>query len=208
MLPSSLIPNLDKWRIILASASPRRHELLTALDIPFETRLLPDIDETYPHDLPIHAIAEYISQKKSAAYTLKPDELLITADTIVVLGAEVLGKPRDADDARAMLSRLAGQTHQVITGCCLRTTTRSQHFSVISDVTFAPLTADDISYYVSHYSPLDKAGAYGVQEWIGCVAVTNIKGSYFNVMGLPVQRLYASLRSFIASHPAPSASVT
>ncbi len=188
---------LSTYRIILASNSPRRRELLSALDIPYEVRVIDGIDETYPPLLPTVAIAEYISQKKSAAYTLATDELLITADTIVVLGSEVLGKPKDAAEAKTMLRKLSGRTHQVITGCCLRTTTKERHFSVISDVSFARLTNDEINYYVSTYKPFDKAGGYGVQEWIGCIGVTNINGSYFNVMGLPVQRLYAALRDFV-----------
>ncbi len=188
--------NLKKWKIILASNSPRRRELLSALDIPFEIRVKEDIDESYPPTLPVAAIAEYISQKKSSAYTIADDELLITADTIVLLGSEVLGKPKDADDAIEMLGKLSGRTHQVITGCCLRMNKREKHFSVISDVTFSKLSTEDIKYYVEHYKPLDKAGAYGVQEWIGCVGVSNINGSYFNVMGLPVQRLYEALKEF------------
>ncbi len=186
--------SVGRYKVILASASPRRKELLTALDIPFELRVMEGIDESYPPELPAMEIAEYISQKKSAAYTIADDELLITADTIVLLGDEVLGKPKNAEDAFSMLTKLSGKTHKVVTGCCLRTNEKVKHFSVVSEVTFAELSQEDIRYYVENYQPLDKAGAYGVQEWIGCVGVVSIKGSYFNVMGLPVQRLYEALK--------------
>ncbi len=185
-----------KYKIVLASNSPRRKELMTALDIPFEVRVRDGIDESYPPNLPTIAVAEYISEKKSMAYDISDDELLITADTIVVLGSEIIGKPRDLDDAKNILAKLSGRTHKVITGCCLRTTKRKRHFSVISEVTFAQLSQEDIAYYVEKYRPMDKAGAYGVQEWIGCVGVKNIQGSYFNVMGLPVQRLWEALKEF------------
>ncbi len=186
----------SKYKIVLASGSPRRKELLSALDVPFEIRLKSGVDESYPADLPPLEIAEFICKKKSAAYEIAADELLITADTIVVLGDEVLGKPEDLAAARRMLAKLSGRTHRVVTGCCLRTTAKTRSFSCISDVSFAPLSDEDIAYYVSRYQPLDKAGAYGVQEWIGCVGVTGIRGSYFNVMGLPVQRLYEALKEF------------
>ena len=185
-------------KIILASNSPRRKELLAGLDVQFEVRVLKGIDESYPATLPTAEIAEYIAQKKAAAYreTIAADELVITADTIVVLGNEVLGKPKDAADARRMLRELSGQTHQVITGVMLTTKERQEHFSVVSNVTFKELTDDEIDYYVETYKPMDKAGAYGIQEWIGYVGVTRLEGSYFNVMGLPVQRIYEALRRF------------
>jgi septum formation protein len=185
-------------KIILASNSPRRKELLAGLDVQFEVRVLKGIDESYPATLPTAEIAEYIAQKKAAAYreTIAADELVITADTIVVLGDEVLGKPKDAADARRMLRELSGQTHQVITGVVLTTKERQEHFSVVSNVTFKELTDDEIDYYVETYKPMDKAGAYGIQEWIGYVGVTRLEGSYFNVMGLPVQRIYEALRRF------------
>ena len=185
-------------KIILASNSPRRKELLAGLDVQFEVRVLKGIDESYPATLPTAEIAEYIAQKKAAAYreTIAADELVITADTIVVLGDEVLGKPKDAVDARRMLRELSGQTHQVITGVVLTTKERQEHFSVVSNVTFKELTDDEIDYYVETYKPMDKAGAYGIQEWIGYVGVTRLEGSYFNVMGLPVQRIYEALRRF------------
>ena len=190
--------NLLPHKIILASNSPRRKELLAGLDVQFEVRVLKGIDESYPATLPTAEIAEYIAQKKASAYreTIAADELVITADTIVVLGDEVLGKPKDAADARRMLRELSGQTHQVITGVVLTTKERQEHFSVVSNVTFKELTDDEIDYYVETYKPMDKAGAYGIQEWIGYVGVTRLEGSYFNVMGLPVQRIYEALRRF------------
>ena len=187
------------YRIILASNSPRRKELLAGIDIPFEVRVLQDIDESYPADLPTKEIAGYISRKKADAYrqTMAADELVITADTIVVLGQEVMGKPKDAAEAHRMLRDLSGKTHQVITGVTLTTLTRQKSFSVETDVTFKQLTDEEIDYYVTHYRPFDKAGAYGIQEWIGHIGVTALHGSYFNVMGLPVQRIYEALGTII-----------
>ena len=187
------------YKIILASNSPRRKELLAGIDIPFEVRVIDGIDESYPDTLPTKDIAEYISKKKSAAYrqTMAGDELVITADTIVVLGSQVMGKPKDADEACSMLRQLSGQTHQVITGVTLTTTERQISFSVETDVTFKLLSDEEIEYYVSHYRPFDKAGAYGIQEWIGHIGVTGMSGSYFNVMGLPVQRIYEALKTFM-----------
>ena len=189
---------ITPYHIILASNSPRRKELLSGLDIPFDVRVIDGIDESYSDDLPTPGIAQYISQKKAAAYRLSiaSDELVITADTIVVLGAHVMGKPHDAAEAHAMLRELSGRTHQVITGVTLTTIDRQTSFSVITDVTFKAFTDDEIDYYVSNYRPFDKAGAYGIQEWIGHIGVTALNGSYFNVMGLPVQRIYEALKTF------------
>lgn len=186
------------YKIILASNSPRRKELLAGIDVQFEVRVIQDIDESYPADLPTKDIAEYISHKKAAVYQqqMAPDELIITADTIVVLGNEVMGKPHDEADARRMLRELSGRTHQVITGVTLTTIQKQISFSVETDVTFKALSDSEIDYYVSHYKPFDKAGAYGIQEWIGHIGVTGLQGSYFNVMGLPVQRIYEALRQF------------
>ena len=186
------------YKIILASNSPRRKELLAGLDLQFEVRVLQDIDESYPHDLPTLKIAEFISKKKADAYveTMADDELVITADTVVILGDEVMGKPYDEADAKRMLGELSGQTHQVATGVTLSTRERQMSFSVVTDVTFKQLSADEIDYYVHTYHPMDKAGAYGIQEWIGYIGVTALKGSYFNVMGLPVQRIYEALKTF------------
>lgn len=187
------------YKIILASNSPRRKDLLAGIDVPFDVRVIDGIDESYPDELPTKDIAEYISKKKAAAYrqTMTADELVITADTIVVLGAQVMGKPHDAIEAHAMLQLLSGQTHQVITGVTLTTLERQTSFSVETDVTFKSLSDDEIDYYVTHYKPFDKAGAYGIQEWIGHIGVTALRGSYFNVMGLPVQRIYEALKTFM-----------
>ena len=186
------------YKIILASNSPRRKELLAGLDLQFEVRVLQDIDESYPHYLPTLKIAEFISKKKADAYveTMADDELVITADTVVILGDEVMGKPHDEADAKRMLGELSGQTHQVATGVTLSTRERQMSFSVVTDVTFKQLSVDEIDYYVRTYHPMDKAGAYGIQEWIGYIGVTALKGSYFNVMGLPVQRIYEALKTF------------
>ena len=181
-------------KLILSSNSPRRKELLAGLDIPFEVRVVKGIDESFPKDLPTDEIAEFVSKKKAAAYAVAEDEIVITADTIVVLDGEVLGKPRDLDDAAAMLRRLSGRTHRVITGVTLKNQVKQTSFSVVSEVTFKSLSDDEISYYVHRYQPLDKAGAYGIQEWIGYVGVTSLSGSYFNVVGFPVQRIYEVLR--------------
>lgn len=184
------------YHIILASNSPRRRELLSGLGLDYEVRTLPGIDESYPDTLQGEEIPVYISSKKASAYldALKNNELLITADTIVWLDGRVLGKPADEDEARQMLRDISGKTHQVITGVTLATTTFQKSFASVSQVTFASLTEEEISYYVTHYHPMDKAGSYGVQEWIGFIGVERIEGSYFNVMGLPVQRLYRELK--------------
>ena len=185
-----------KYHIILASNSPRRRELLGGLGIPFEVRVLPDISESYPDTLPAADIAEYISREKGIAYKeiIDDNALVITADTVVICGDEVLGKPTDSADACRMLRMLSGRTHQVITGVCLTTMNGQHSFSVKTDVTFKTLSDEEINYYVETYNPMDKAGAYGIQEWIGYIGVTGLNGSYFNVMGLPVQRIYEELR--------------
>ena len=184
------------YRIVLASNSPRRRELLGGLGIPFEVKVLPNISESYPDTLPADEIAEYIAREKGDVYKSRIDEdiLVITADTVVICDDEVLGKPTDAADARRMLHLLSGRTHHVVTGVCLTTTFRQRSFSVRTEVTFKHLSDEEISYYVENYKPFDKAGAYGIQEWIGYIGVTGINGSYFNVMGLPVQRIYEELK--------------
>lgn len=181
-------------KIILASNSPRRKELLSGLGFDYEVRTLQGLDESYPEGLPMEEIPQYISRKKAAAYTLGVDELLITADTIVYLDGEVLGKPADETEAKEMLQKLSGKTHQVVTGVTLTWSNQQHSFASVSQVTFAQLTDAEIDYYVTHYRPFDKAGAYGIQEWIGYIGVTSIEGSYFNVMGLPVQRLYSEMK--------------
>lgn len=190
-----MFENLKKYHIILASNSPRRRELLGGLGLPFDVKVLPDIDEQYPEDLPVNQIAEYIAREKADAYrkVMADNDLVITADTVVIVDDEVMGKPVDADDARRMLRKLSGRSHQVTTGVCLTTKEQQRHFSVTTDVTFKQLTDDEINHYVTIYKPFDKAGAYGIQEWIGYIGVTGLHGSYFNVMGLPVQRIYEEL---------------
>lgn len=184
------------YHIILASNSPRRRELLSGLDIPYEVKVLPDIAEDYPADLPVQKVPEYISREKAAAYknSLCANELVITADTVVIVGDCVLGKPKDEADACRMLRLLSGRTHQVITGVTLLGKMVEKSFSVKTDVTFKQLSDKEIEYYVQTYRPMDKAGAYGIQEWIGYVGVTNLNGSYYNVMGFPVQRVWEVLQ--------------
>ncbi|RKW58487.1 MAG: septum formation protein Maf [Prevotella sp.] len=186
------------YQLILASASPRRKELLAGLNIPFEVRLIDGIDETYPPELPTDEVPLYISQKKAAAYkaNISPHTIVLTADTIVVCNEQILGKPIDEADARRMLQMLSGKTHRVITGVTLLVEGNSKSFSVATDVSFKPLSAAEIDYYIRTFKPFDKAGAYGIQEWIGYIGVTAINGSYFNVMGLPVQRIYEELRIY------------
>jgi septum formation protein len=193
-----MLDNLKNYHIILASNSPRRRELLAGLGIDFEVRVLPDIEENYPPTLPVSQIAQYIAKEKAQAYreVMTDDQLIITADTVVVAAGEVMGKPVDADDAFRMLRKLSGCKHQVITGVCLTSTAVQREFSVTTDVAFKQLTDDEIHYYIDHYHPFDKAGAYGIQEWIGYIGVTGLEGSYFNVMGLPVQRIYTELSRF------------
>ncbi|MBQ9262498.1 MAG: septum formation protein Maf [Prevotella sp.] len=188
----------ERYHIVLASNSPRRRELLSGLDLEYEVKVLPDIEEGYPEGLSMEEIPRYIAAEKAAAYKdiMADNDLIITADTVVVLGDEVLGKPAGLDDARRMLRELSGKTHQVITGVYLMTKEKERGFSVVTDVTFKELSDEEIDYYVEKYRPLDKAGAYGIQEWIGYIGVTGLNGSYFNVMGLPVQRIYNELLLF------------
>lgn len=190
-----MLENLKTYHIILASNSPRRRELLAGLGIDFDVKVLPDIDESYPEGLPVTQTATYIAREKAEANrkVMGAHDLVITADTIVVVDDEVMGKPHDADDARRMLRKLSGRSHQVITGVCLMTSMELRNFSVTTDVTFKMLSDEEIDHYVKVYRPFDKAGAYGIQEWIGYIGVTGLQGSYFNVMGLPVQRIYTEL---------------
>ena len=207
------------YKIILASNSPRRKELLAGLDLPFEVKVIKGIDESYPASLDAYQVAEYISRKKAEAYRPLLDGtnassedsadaqlLILTADTVVIAPTEneqndqegkgvILGKPRDAEDAHRMLRMLSGKTHHVVTGVCLTTSQAQRQFSVVTEVIFKPLSDEEIDYYIEHYKPFDKAGAYGIQEWIGYIGCTGLKGSYFNVMGLPVQRIYEELKS-------------
>ena len=193
-----MLINLQKYRIVLGSASPRRKELLSGLDIDFDVEVIPGIDESYPEELTAHEIPLYIARKKADAYVAKmtDNELLITADTIVATEGHILGKPADRVEAIGMLRRLSGRVHEVATGVCISTMEKNVSFSVVSKVSFAKIDDEDILYYVDKYRPYDKAGSYGIQEWIGYVGVEAIDGSFYNVMGLPVQRLYQELKKF------------
>ena len=186
-------------KIVLASNSPRRRELLGGLGYDYEVRVLDGIDESYPDTLRGSEVAAYISRAKADAYraTMADDEIIITADTIVCLDDMVLGKPADEAEAVAMLRSLSGRTHQVYTGVTIVAAEQSSTFVSRSDVVFTILTDEEIAHYVAHYRPMDKAGAYGIQEWIGYIGVERIEGSYFNVMGLPVQRLYTELKKYL-----------
>lgn len=194
----SFLQNISKYKIILASNSPRRKELLSGLNINYEIKTIPNVDESYPDSIQKTDVSLYIAKAKAAAYErlMQDDTLLITADTVVVLNDVVYGKPKTEEEARQMLRQLSGNTHIVATGVCITTKEKQYAFKVESEVRFAKLDDEEIDYYVSKYKPLDKAGSYGIQEWIGYVAVEHISGSYFNIMGLPVQRLYQELKRF------------
>lgn len=190
--------NIQDYHIILGSNSPRRRELLAGLDLDFEVKVIPGLEEHYPPTLQPEEIPVFLARQKAEAYipTLSDKTLLITADTIVWNQNKVIGKPKDREDAIQMLQSLSGHEHHVVTGVCLTTTEKQKAFSVVSTVKFAALTDEEISYYVDKYRPFDKAGAYGIQEWIGYIGVESINGSFYNVMGLPVQRLYQELKKF------------
>ena len=190
-----MLDNLKKYKVILASNSPRRKELLAGLGVDYEVRTLPDVDESYPETLQGADIPLYIAKEKADAYVamMQPGELMITADTIVWLDGKVLGKPQDKEDALQMLRTMSGRTHEVFTGVCITTTDWQRSFTAQTEVRFATLSEEEIAYYVVNFQPMDKAGAYGVQEWIGFIGVENISGSYYNIMGLPVQKLYREL---------------
>ena len=193
-----VLDNLKKYDIILASGSPRRRELLGQLGFSFRVQTVDGIDESFPEGLSPQDTARHISCAKAAAYksVLQPNSLIITADTIVCIDGDVLGKPAGAADACRMLRRLSGRTHQVVTAVTVLTSQRMETIAVTTDVVFSALTDAEISHYVATYNPLDKAGAYGIQEWIGMVAVESISGSYWNVIGLPVHQLYRLLKTF------------
>ena len=190
---------LKDYRLILALASPRRRELLAACDLDFTLAEKFECEECYPADLAADKVAEYLSQLKSNAYPypLGEKDILLTADTVVILGDKILGKPHSESEAVEMITSLSGATHKVITGVTLRTPLRTISFSAESLVSFRALDAEGIRYYVEKYRPLDKAGAYGIQEWIGYTAIERIEGSFYNVMGLPVQRLYTTLKELL-----------
>lgn len=183
-------------KIILSSNSPRRKELLAGLGVDFEVRVLKGVDEWYPDDIPLNEVPLYIAIEKASAYTVAKDELVVTADTVVIVDNEILGKPKDRAEAYGMLRKISGKTHQVVTGVCLTTIDDQRSFTVTTDVEFKELSDNEIYYYIDKYRPFDKAGAYGIQEWIGYVGVLSLKGSYYNVMGLPVQRIYEEFTSY------------
>lgn len=190
-----MLDNLKKYNILLASKSPRRRELLSQLRVPFTVISLEDISENYPESLSAIEVPKYLSEHKAAAYShmLKENDLIITADTVVILNNKIYGKPKDATEAYNMLMALSGQTHQVVTGVTIATTQKQVSFSCVTNVSFSKISPEDALYYIDTFQPYDKAGAYGIQEWIGCVAVKGIDGSYYNVMGLPVHQLYKVL---------------
>jgi len=189
--------NLKKYHIILASKSPRRQELLKELGLDFTVETF-DVDEIFPENLNQHEVPVFLAEKKARPFEncLKPGDLLITADTIVWLGGEVLGKPSGPAEAFEMLRKLSGREHQVITGVCVKTVEKQVSFYAETNVRFKPLSDSEINFYIGNYQPFDKAGAYGIQEWIGYIGITHIEGSFFNVMGLPVQKLYSELLKF------------
>ena len=193
-----MLSNLKKYQIILASKSPRRQELLRGMGVKFEI-LTKETPEDYPADLLLDEVPKYLSLQKSLAFTddeLPADYLLITSDTVVICEGEILGKPKDRKDAARMLQLLSRKTHHVVTGVTVRSVEKTESFAVRSNVTFAELDAEEIDYYIEHCKPYDKAGAYGIQEWIGYVGISGLEGSFYNVMGLPTRRLYQVLKSF------------
>lgn len=191
-----MLNNLEKYDVVLGSNSPRRRELLSDMGVKFRVEAIKGIDESYPANLPVGEIPVYLARIKANGHPLKPDELLITADTVVVLDDAVLGKPVDDDDARRMLRSLSGRAHRVVSGVCVTTRERVESFADTSIVHFAELSGDEIDYYIEHYHPLDKAGAYGIQEWIGNIGIAGINGDFYNVMGLPTRKLYQVLKMF------------
>ena len=194
-----MLNKLKQYNVILASGSPRRRELLQQADIKFTVNTNFEVDETYPLDLPAEEVAPYLSLKKSDGYplSLNDNDILITADTVVIINGEILGKPTSRQNAVEILTSLSGNTHRVITGVTVRTKSNTETFSATSKVTFAELELSEIEYYIDNYKPFDKAGAYGIQEWIGAVAIEKIEGSFYNVMGLPIQMLYKYLKTII-----------
>ena len=193
---------LENYNLILASASPRRRQLLADCGIQFTLAEKFECDETFPATMPCCEVAQHISALKSNAYPnpLSEKEILLTADTVVIAENKILGKPADRAEAVEMLTLLSGRKHTVITGVTIRTATHTHSFSVESSVYFRALTSEEMDYYIDTYKPFDKAGAYGIQEWIGYVAIEGIEGSFFNVMGLPVQRLYVELDLFVETY--------
>ena len=192
------LENLNKYNIILASASPRRRQLLEQLGIDFTVKVIDGLDESYPAGLAWQEIPEYLSRKKAEGHSslLTPSTMIITADTLVMLDGKPLGKPADAAEARRMLRNLSGRSHFVITGVTILTMEKSTSFSTTTEVFFDTLSDDEIDFYITRFKPMDKAGAYGIQEWIGAAGIRRIEGSYYNVMGLPLHSLYTALGAF------------
>ena len=193
-----MLENLNRYHIHLASKSPRRRELLSQLRLNFNIITIGGIKEEYPDSLPACEVPQFLSNLKADAYLshLKKEDMIITADTVVILDNHIYGKPKDAEDAKRMLKELSGRTHKVVSGVTVLTADKRVSFSDTTEVKFAEISEEDINYYVDSFNPTDKAGAYGIQEWIGCVAVAGINGSFYNVMGLPVHRLYNVLKDF------------
>ncbi|MDA9576024.1 Maf family nucleotide pyrophosphatase [Flavobacteriaceae bacterium] len=189
--------HLKSKNLILASGSPRRQDLLKSLGVPFEIRLK-QIDEQYPKELTQSDISDYLAKLKSNAFTeeLKPNDVLITSDTIVWHEDVALGKPKTKEDALLMLQKLSGKTHDVITSVCIKSWSKEYIFNSTTKVTFKELSEKEIEFYINNYNPMDKAGAYGIQDWIGQIGVTKIDGSYFNVMGFPIDKIYTQLLKF------------
>ena len=193
-----MLENLKKYNIVLASKSPRRQELMKGVGLEFSV-MTKDVDESYPSNMSVYDVAPYLSVKKAKAFNedeLPENYMVITADTVVVVDDEILGKPKDTEGAYEMLNKISGKKHSVITGVTIRTSDKVKTFSVVSKVSFETLDKEEIEYYVNNFKPYDKAGAYGIQEWIGYIGVNHVEGSYFNVMGLPTQKLYKMLKTF------------
>ena len=193
-----MLSNLKKYQVTLASKSPRRQELLRGMGVDFSI-LTKETDESFPPEMPLDEVPKYLSLQKSLAFgedELPSDYLLITSDTVVICEGEILGKPKDKEDAVRMLQLLSGKTHHVVTGVTVRSAEKTESFAVRSDVTFSELEQEEIDYYIEHCKPFDKAGAYGIQEWIGYVGISGLEGSFYNVMGLPTRKLYQCMKSF------------
>ena len=193
-----MLENLKKYNIVLASKSPRRQELMKGIGLEFSV-ITKDVDESYPSNMSVYDVAPFLSLKKAKAFNddeLPENYMVITADTVVIVDDMILGKPKDETDARGMLGRISGKKHSVITGVTVRTSDKVKTFSVVSKVSFETLDQEEIEFYVNNFRPYDKAGAYGIQEWIGYIGVNHVEGSYFNVMGLPTQKLYKMLKTF------------
>ena len=189
--------NLSNKKIILASNSPRRHQLLSEAGYEFMVKTMPDVEESYPEALAVNTVPEYLAIKKAEASRsfLKECDLIVTADTVVIQDDKIYGKPKDRADAISILKNLAARKHSVITGVCLLTKAEKKSFSSIANVYFAPITDDEIEYYIDKYEPYDKAGAYAIQEWIGHCKIEKIDGTYTNIMGLPMHDVYNALQS-------------